>query len=104
MFPAWQAAKIDVKTGIRERRIAEAAECSSDLAVEAALKLFASEACQAGEIDFILLCTQKSRLFFADHGVPCSASPRDSHDHGCAGFRSGPLGVCLWPGADRKWP
>lgn len=57
-FPAWQVEKIDSRTGIRERHIAAPGECSSDLAVAAARKLFASGACRTEEIDYILLCTQ----------------------------------------------
>jgi 3-oxoacyl-[acyl-carrier-protein] synthase-3 len=54
----WSAEKIESKTGIRQRHIARAEECASDLAVAAARKLFASGACRPEEIDFILLCTQ----------------------------------------------
>jgi 3-oxoacyl-[acyl-carrier-protein] synthase III len=57
-FPEWQVAKIDSRTGIRERHIAAPDECSSDLAVTAAQKLFASGVCRASEIDYVLLCTQ----------------------------------------------
>ena len=39
-FPDWSVEKISAKTGIDARRIASADECSSDLAVLAANKLF----------------------------------------------------------------
>ncbi len=58
LFPDWPAEKIFAKTGIAERRIAGPNETAADLAYEAARKLFASGACAAGEIDFLILCTQ----------------------------------------------
>ena len=54
----WPAAKILAKTGIAVRYQAADGECASDLAVKAALKLIENGACTAGEIDFLLLCTQ----------------------------------------------
>ena len=54
----WTPEKIHAKTGITERRVARAGEYSSDLAVKAAEKLFASGACNPDEVDFLLLCTQ----------------------------------------------
>lgn len=54
----WTPEKIRAKTGITERRVAETDECSSDLAVKAAQKLFDSGACRPEEVDFLLLCTQ----------------------------------------------
>ena len=67
-FPDWGVEKIDAKTGIQKRHIAGDGVCSSDLAVEAATKLFASGACRPGDIDFILLCTQTP-----DYLLPSSA-------------------------------
>jgi 3-oxoacyl-[acyl-carrier-protein] synthase-3 len=57
-FPDWRVEKIRVKTGIDCRHIAAVDECSSDMAVAAVRKLFASGDCRAEEIDFLLLCTQ----------------------------------------------
>jgi 3-oxoacyl-[acyl-carrier-protein] synthase III len=54
----WTPEKIHAKTGIHQRRVAGAEECSSDLAVAAAQKLFASGACRPRDVDFLLLCTQ----------------------------------------------
>ncbi|MCA9073580.1 MAG: ketoacyl-ACP synthase III [Planctomycetaceae bacterium] len=54
----WSPEKIEAKTGIVERHVASSGECSSDLAVAAANKLFASGAVRPEEIDFVLLCTQ----------------------------------------------
>jgi 3-oxoacyl-[acyl-carrier-protein] synthase-3 len=63
IYPDWSAAKIAAKTGIRERRIAAAGDCASDLAVRAAQKLFDSGAVEASDIDLLLLCTQTPDYF-----------------------------------------
>ena len=67
-FPDWGVEKIDRKTGIRERRIAAPGQCSSDLAVAAARKLFASGACRPEDVDYLLLCTETP-----DYFVPTTA-------------------------------
>jgi 3-oxoacyl-[acyl-carrier-protein] synthase-3 len=67
-FPEWQVEKIDKKTGIHTRHIAAPDECSSDLAVKAAEKLFASGVCRPEQIDYILFCTQTP-----DYLVPTTA-------------------------------
>lgn len=67
-FPEWTVAKIDATTGIACRHIAGAEETASDLAVEAAKKLFASGACTPRDIDYILFCTQSP-----DHFLPTTA-------------------------------
>ncbi len=59
----WTAEKIYEKTGITERHVASSNECTSDLAVNACQKLFASGICTAANIDFILLCTQSPDYF-----------------------------------------
>ncbi len=58
IFPMWRCEAIESKTGIGNRHIASENECASDLAVNAALRLFSSGACLPSDIDFILLCTQ----------------------------------------------
>ena len=57
-FPQWDLKLIEEKTGIKQRHIAEPRETSSDLAVNAAEKLFAEHNIDRGDIDFVLLCTQ----------------------------------------------
>ena len=92
-FPEWSVEKIDDKTGIRERHIAGPEECSSDLAVAAARKLFDSGACRPEEIDFILLCTQSPDYFLPTTaclvqdrlGIPTTAGALD-FNLGCSGF------------------
>ena len=92
-FPEWTPARILAKTGIEERRIAAPAQCSSDLAVEAAQKLFASGACKPSDIDYILLCTQSPDYFLPTTacllqdrlGIPQIAGALDIN-LGCSGF------------------
>jgi 3-oxoacyl-[acyl-carrier-protein] synthase-3 len=92
-FPEWSVEKIDQKTGIRDRHIAAEGECSSDLAVQAARKLFDSGACSPGDIDFVLLCTQSPDYFLPTTaclvqdrvGIPTTAGALD-FNLGCSGF------------------
>ena len=92
-FPDWSVDKIEEKTGIRERHIAAANECSSDLGVAAARKLFDSGACQPSEVDFLLLCTQSPDYYLPTTaclvqdrlGMPTSAGALD-FNLGCSGF------------------
>ena len=62
-FGDWDAAKILEKTGIARRHVAAEDECASDLGVEAARRLFASGACTASDVDFLLFCTQSPDYF-----------------------------------------
>jgi 3-oxoacyl-[acyl-carrier-protein] synthase-3 len=92
-FPEWSVAKIDGKTGIQQRHIAAEGECSSDLAVAAAQKLFASGACRPDQIDYVLLCTQSPDYFLPTTacllqdrlGIPTSAGALD-FNLGCSGY------------------
>lgn len=68
LYHGWSADRFESKTGIKERRIAAEDEFTSDLAVEAAEKLFARGLAKKDEIDFILLCTQTP-----DHLLPTTA-------------------------------
>ncbi|MFO0940997.1 MAG: ketoacyl-ACP synthase III [Pirellulales bacterium] len=67
-FPEWDMKTIGEKTGINQRYIAEPNETASDLAVEAAQKLFRDHAIDPNSIDFILLCTQTP-----DYPLPTTA-------------------------------
>ncbi len=92
-FPEWSVEKIDSKTGIQERHVSAPDECSSDLAVAAARKLFESEACRPAEIDFILLCTQSPDYFLPTTaclvqdrlGIATTAGALD-FNLGCSGY------------------
>ena len=67
-FPEWTAERIEKKLGVANRHVAEEGECASDLAVEAARKLFAGGTCGAEDVDYLLLCTQSP-----DHFLPTTA-------------------------------
>jgi 3-oxoacyl-[acyl-carrier-protein] synthase-3 len=67
-FPDWDLKLIESKTGIRQRHIAAADECSSDLGVTAAEKLFSEYGVDRRSIDFLLFCTQTP-----DYPLPTTA-------------------------------
>lgn len=67
-FPKWDMGLIYAKTGIARRYVAAAGECSSDLGVRAAQKLFERHAIDPGSIDFLLFCTQTP-----DYPLPTTA-------------------------------
>jgi 3-oxoacyl-[acyl-carrier-protein] synthase-3 len=91
--PDWQVEKIQSKTGIHSRRIAAPEECSSDLAVKAAERLFSEGACTRDEIEFVLLCTQSPDYFLPTTacliqdrlGLPTSCGALD-FNLGCSGY------------------
>ena len=93
LFPDWPATKIEAKTGISTRHISAETECSSDLGVSAALKLFQSGACCPIDIDFVLFCTQSPDYFLPTTaclvqdrlGIPTTAGALDIN-LGCSGY------------------
>lgn len=92
-FPGWSVEKIQGKTGIIKRHIAAEDECSSDLAVTAAQRLFAQTGRHPKEVDFVLLCTQSPDHFLpttaciVQHrlGIPTTTGALD-FNLGCSGF------------------
>ena len=66
--PRWDMASIAEKTGVLQRHIAGPGECSSDLAVNAAKKLFEQHEIDPSSIDYLLLCTQTP-----DYPLPTTA-------------------------------
>lgn len=69
LFPEALSQKTNLeKLGIKERRIANANEIASDLAIKAAEKLFKEHAIDKQEIDFVLFCAQEF-----DHYTPSTA-------------------------------
>lgn len=62
-FPEWSVEKIGAKTGIRTRHIAGDDVYSSDLASEAARRVFEQSGIDPQEIDFLILCTQSPDYF-----------------------------------------
>lgn len=66
-FPEWSAEKVANKVGITERHIAADEETATDMAYQAAEKLFA-QGIDRNVVDFIILCTQSP-----DYFLPSSA-------------------------------
>ena len=66
--PTWNMDVIFSKTGIRKRHIAAPDECSSDMGVKAAEKLFAENNIDPKSIDYLLFCTQTP-----DYALPTTA-------------------------------
>src|SRR6266550_4783948 len=67
-FGVWHGNQIFEKTGVAVRHVSGPDECASDLAVEAAKRLFAGGSCAAEDIDFLILVTQ-----MPDHFMPTTA-------------------------------
>ena len=92
-FPEWNAKKIAGKVGINQRYIAGKDECSSDMAVSAAQRLFEEHRIDKNEIDFILFCTQSPDYFLPTSaciiqdklGLSTSCGALD-FNLGCSGF------------------
>lgn len=92
-FPEWTPERIEEKLGVKTRHIAAPNECSSDLAVRAAEKLFASSRVSPSEIDYILFCTQSPDYFLPTTacliqsrlGIPQTAGALD-FNLGCSGY------------------
>lgn len=55
--------RLTKKTGILKRHVVDETECASDLAMQAAEKLFLNMPSLRDEIDFLLLCTQSPDYF-----------------------------------------
>lgn len=68
LYPEWPAEKIYEKTGIKERHIAAPDQTASDLAYEAAVRLFSQGIVAPDAVDFVILCTQAP-----DYVLPTSA-------------------------------
>jgi 3-oxoacyl-[acyl-carrier-protein] synthase III len=92
-FGIWSAEKVESKTGIQNRYIAGQDECASDLAFNAAQKLFSRRIIAKENIDFLLFCTQSPDYFLPTTacilqsrlGLPKSCGALD-YNLGCSGF------------------
>jgi 3-oxoacyl-[acyl-carrier-protein] synthase-3 len=92
-FDGWSVEKIAGKTGIERRHTAAPDECASDLAVQAARKLFEESGVSPRDVDYILFCTQSPDYFLPTTacliqdrlGIPTSAGAVD-YNQGCSGF------------------
>lgn len=67
-FPEWTVEKIDKKIGIKQRHITVDGETASDLAVDAAEKLFAQSSIDRKDIDYLIFVTQSP-----DYHLPTTA-------------------------------
>ena len=67
-FPEWTVEKVASKIGINKRYVVSENETASDLATQAAEKLFKEYNIDKSSIDYILLCTQSP-----DYFLPTSA-------------------------------
>lgn len=98
--PKWDMDLIASKTGVYNRHIAAPDECSSDLGVKAAEKLFAEFDIDPSTIDFLLFCTQTpdyplptTACLIQDRlGLPTSCGALD-FNLGCSGYVYG-LSLC----------
>ena len=68
IYSGWTPDAIEHKLGVRTRRVAAPGETSSDLAAQAAEKLFTRDPALRDQIDFVIFCTQEP-----DHFLPTSA-------------------------------
>lgn len=66
--PDWDMRVIGEKTGILKRYVAAPGECSSDLGVKAAERLFEERGIDRSSIDYLLFCTQTP-----DYALPTTA-------------------------------
>jgi len=93
LFPGRSPEELAEKTGVWARRISAPEECSSDLGVAAAEKLFAGSSYSPEDVDFILFCTQTPDYFCpataclvqSRLGIPTRAGALD-FNLGCSGY------------------
>lgn len=91
--PDWPLEKLVERTGVRIRHVAGDDECASDLAVDAARRLFADHGFAPGDFDFVLFCTQTpdylvpttACLLQERLGMPTSVGAMDMN-LGCSGY------------------
>lgn len=67
-FPEWSSEKVANKVGISERHLADQNETATDMAYNAAEKLFSLNAELRERVDFLLLCSQS-----VDYKLPSSS-------------------------------
>jgi 3-oxoacyl-[acyl-carrier-protein] synthase III len=98
--PRWDMDLIASKTGIYNRHVAGPEECSSDLGVKAAEKLFKEYSIDRSSIDFLFFCTQTpdyplptTACLIQDRlGLPTNCGALD-FNLGCSGYVYG-LSLC----------
>ena len=62
-FPEWSVDKIAKKIGVMNRHTVKEGQCASDLAEQAAKRLFLEHNIDKDKVDFLLLCTQSPDYF-----------------------------------------
>ena len=62
-FPEWSVDKIAKKIGVMNRHTVTEGQCASDLAEQAAKRLFLEHDIDKDKVDFLLLCTQSPDYF-----------------------------------------
>ena len=92
-FPEWSVEKIGKKIGVNSRHVVDDGQCASDLAEQAALRLFEEYKIDKSCIDFVMLCTQSPDFFLPTTAcllqerlglsVHCGAL---DYNLGCSGF------------------
>ncbi|WP_332456908.1 3-oxoacyl-ACP synthase III family protein [Petrimonas sp.] len=93
IFPEWTVDKIISKIGIAKRHVVKEDETASDLAIEAAIKLFAEYNIDKTTIDYVVFVTQSpdyilptTACIIQDKlGLPTSIGAIDINQ-GCSGF------------------
>ena len=83
-FPDWDIDKTFQNTGVAVRSIAAPDQCTSDLGIIAAEKLFQSGICKPEEIDFLIFCTQTPDYFLP--ASACIIQTRLGLGTGCGAF------------------
>ena len=91
-FPEWDVNKVYNKVGVKKRHLSGKGETAGDLAEKAARRLFAENAINPRDIDFLLLCTQSPDFFLPSTAcilqdrldIPTSAGALD-FNLGCSG-------------------
>lgn len=93
LFPGRSPEELALKTGMVERHVAAPEDCSSDLGIAVAQKLFEKAGYSPSDFDFVLFCTQTPDYFCpataclvqARLGIPTSAGALD-FNLGCSGY------------------
>lgn len=92
-FPEWTIDKVASKVGVNQRHVVAKDETATDIAIQAAEKLFAEHLIDRSSIDYILLCTQSPDYFLPTSacliqnrlGLSTSCGALD-FNLGCSGF------------------
>jgi 3-oxoacyl-[acyl-carrier-protein] synthase-3 len=87
-FPEWDAPKITAKVGVEKRHISAPNETATDMAIQAAQKLFASGVDKTA-VDYVLFCTQSPDYFLPASACVIQESLGLSKNTGALDFNQG---------------